>query len=448
MMEKKHTSFYQSLAESVVDLGKIYGADEIEVALVDGSEFNLDVRFGKIENLIEAGSTGIGFRIIKNKKTAFATSSDLSKTTLQYLVKKAVKRAEMANPDKCSGLPDFAGSDVDIPSLKLFDPEIPKLSTEKKINLALETERIALEDKRITNSHGANFETRVIKTILANSKGFSGEYRETFCCLSIALQAGDTDNKVEDHWYSAPRHFEDLETPDRIAKKAVERTVRQLEPKKIKTQNVPVVFEPMMTSWLLGFLFSCVSGTAIYQKTSFLTDKLGEKIGNDLISVKDDGLLPGKIGTSPFDSEGVTSRKTVVIEKGVLQNYLCNTYSGKKLALQSTGNASGTGVGPSNFYLEKGNFSKAEIISSLDKGLVLTRTLGHGLNPVTGDISRGAFGLWVENGEIVFPVSEITISGNLGKILKEIEMIGDDLEFRNSISGPTIKIGELTVAGT
>jgi len=435
------------LAEYLVNFGKKCGADEMEISIIDGHEFSADVRLSKIENLVEAGSRFVGMRIIKDRKTAFVASSDLSQEILQQLLKNAIKRACLANPDEFSGLPPLSPEKIDIKSLNLYDPSIPELSSEQKINLALETEKLALEDKGITNSHGASIETNIIRFILANSKGFLEEYAQTLCSLSVGLQAGGTDDRVEDYWFSSVRHFKDLETTEEIAKKAVERTVRQLNPKKISTQEVPVVFEPMMTSWILGFLFTCVSGVSIYQKSSFLIDKLGQRVGNENITIVDDGLLPGKLGTRPFDSEGVPCQKTPILERGILKNYLCNSYAARKLKLKSTGNSSGTGVSPNNFYLIPGKYSPEEIISSMDKGMILLRTLGHGLNPITGDISRGAFGLWVEKGEIAFPVSEITISGNLGEILNQAEMIGNDLDFRTSLSGPTIKIQELMVSG-
>jgi PmbA protein len=435
------------LAEDLVSLGRKKGADEIEVSILDGYEFSVDVRLGKIENLIEAGSRALGLRVIRGKRTASASSSDLSRETLERLVENAVKRAELSNPDEFSGLPSLSPKRIDILSLNLFDPEISKQDSKEKIALALETERIALEDKRITNSHGASFETKEIKAVLANSNGFFQEYKQTICGLSLGLQAGETDNRVEDFWFSAKRHLHELESPEEVAQNAVRRTVRQLCPRKIKTQKVPVIFEPMMTSWLLGFLFMCVSGVSIYQKTSFLTGKLGKRIGNSRVNVIDNGIVPGLLGTRPFDAEGVPCQRTVVIDKGILKNYLCNTYAARKLKLKSTGNSTGTGVNPNNFYLEPGEASPEKIISSLEKGLILIRTLGHGLNPVTGDISRGAFGLWVEKGEVVYPVSEVTISGNLGEILNNIEMIGNDLEFRSPVCGPTIQIRELTVAG-
>lgn len=437
-----------ALAERLVRFGRVCGADEIEVGVGDGTEFSVDVRLGEIENLVEAGSRSMGLRIIKDKKNAFASSSDLDEETLKRLIRNAVRRAELSSRDEFSGLPTLSKRGVDPAALSIYDPEIERLDSKTKIGLALETERIALADKRITNSHGASFVTNDGTAVLASSNGFLGRFQKSYCSLSVGLQAGATDDMVEDFWFSSQTHFEALERPEQIARTAVERTVRQLRPRKIKTQKVPVIFEPMMTSGLLGFLFSCVAGTAIYQKSSFLVGKLGRRIASDAITVVDDGRMPGKLGTSPFDSEGVPSRRTVVVQKGILKNYLCNTYAARKLKLRSTGNADGGGVGPNNFYLEPGPHAPSDIIRSCEKGLVLIRTLGHGLNPVNGDISRGAFGLWIEKGEIAYPVSEITISGNLGELLKNIEMVGSDLEFRGSICGPTIKVAEMMVSGT
>jgi len=447
MTKENADSLLKTLAENLVMHGRSHGADQIEVTIMEGTEFSVDVRLGHIENLLEAGSRGLSLRVIKDQKTAYASSSDLDRTQLEYLVENAIRRAELASRDEYAGLPELEENQIESSSLLLYDPEIPVLNPKEKIELALETERIGLSEKRITNSHGASFETRVIRTTMINSSGFSREYEETFCSLGLGLQAGETDNKVEGSWSSAKRNFKDLESPETIASTCIKRTVRQLHPRKIQTQVAPVVFEPPMTSWLLGFLFVCVSGSAIYQKTSFLVDRLGEKIAGEKINVSDDGLMPGLLGTTPFDSEGVPSQKTEIIDKGILKNYLCNTYSARKLKLGSTGNAEGGGVGPHNFYLHAGTLSPQTIISTLDRGLILIRTIGHGLNPINGDISRGAFGLWVEKGEIVYPVSEITISGNLGHILNSIDKIGYDLEFRSPVVGPTIQISELTIAG-
>jgi len=435
------------LAELIVGFGRQCGADEVEATVSDGREFSVDVRRGSIENLVEAGSRYLSFRVIKDRKTAHATSSDLQDETLRRLVSNAVRRAALGNRDEYAGLPSLSSERVDIPSLRLFDAEVPKLETAQKIRLALETERIALEDKRITNSHGASFITSEVTTVLASSNGFVGSYDQTFCSLSVGLQAGETDERVEDCWVSVDRFLKNLESPETVAKKAVERTVRQLRPRKIRTQTVPVIFEPEMTDWLVGFLFACISAAAVYQKTTFLAGRLGERIGNENITVVDDGLMPGRLGSRPFDSEGVPCRRTAVFDHGILLRFLSNTYAGRKLSFPTTGNADGTGVGPNNFYLLPGAATPQEILASTKKGLVLTRTIGHGLNPVTGDLSRGAFGLWVEGGEVAYPVSEVTIAGNLEQILSQVEMVGNDLDFRAPVCGPTVKVAALTVAG-
>jgi len=437
----------RELAERLVAWGKAGGADEIEVSIIDGREFDVNVRRGRIENLVEAGSRVLGLRVIKDKRTAVASSSDLEPGTLRRLVRNAVRRAELAEPDEFAGLAPLTPSAVDAASLRLHDPEVTALDPKTMIGLALETERIALADKRITNSYGAGFSSDDASVYLANSNGFSGGYSGTYCGLSVGLQAGGTDDRVEDSWYSSKRFFRELASPEAVAKKAVERTVRQLRPRKVKTKNVPIVFEPMMTSWVLGFLFSCVAGTSVYQKSSFLSEKLGRRIGNRLVDVVDDGLIPGELGSRPFDSDGIPCRRTVVVDKGVLRNFLCNVYAARKLGLETTGNADGGGVSPHNFSLAPGTSTPEEIVRSVKEGLLLIRTLGHGLNSVTGDISRGAFGLWIENGEIAFPVSEITISGNLGALLQGIAMVGNDLDFLSPVAGPTIKVDGMTVAG-
>lgn len=438
----------RALAEELVGFARKCGADEVEVSVVDGREFDVDIRKGRIEHLVEADSRVCGLKVIRDKRTAYASSSDLAPGTLRRLVRNAVRRAGLASPDEYAGLAPLSKKAVDAATLRLFDPAMAGLDAKAKIRLARDTERIALGDKRITNSYGANFGTNEARSVLVNSSGFAGEYEQTYCELSVGLQAGGTDDKVEDSWFSAKRHFQDLATPEEVARKAVERTLRQLRPRKIRTQNVPVIFEPTQTSWLMGFLFGCVSGTAVYQKATFLAGKLGERIGNGLVTVVDDGLLPGELGTRPFDSDGLPSQRTAVVEAGVLRNYLCNTYAARKLKLKSTGNADGGGVSPNNFYLEPGTATPRDIIAGTKKGLFLIRTLGHGLNSVSGDISRGAFGLWVEGGEIAYPVSEVTISGNLGTVLENIEALGNDLDFFSPVTGPTVKVAEMTVAGS
>jgi PmbA protein len=441
------TADLRALAVRLVERAVAAGADEAEVHLSEGTEFSVDVRMGKIENLIQAGSRGMSLKVLLDHRTAHVSSSDLRRETLDVLVARCVERARLAGPDEFSGLPERCEEPPDAATLGIFDPELASVGPRTKIDLALRTEALALEDKRITNSQGASLGTNETSVILANSRGFLHDFALTQCSLSLGLQAGRTDERAEDFWYSSGVRWADLDPPEIVARRAVERTVRLLNPRKIKTSRLPVVFEPLMTSWLMGFLFNCVSGTAVYQKTSFLAERLGERVGNTMTNVVDDGLLPSMPGTRPFDAEGVPCRRTTVLEGGILKNFLCDVYSARKLGLRSTGNADGGGAGPNNFYLQPGDRRAEDIISSTPRGFILVKTLGHGLNPVTGDISRGAFGLYVEGGEAAFPVSEVTISGNLGRILTDIQDIGADLDLGRGLSGPTIKVAEMTVAG-
>ena len=433
------------LAESLVTYAKKKGADEVEVSMGQGTEFSVDVRNGDIEKLVEAGSKSLSIRIIKDKKTASVGSSDFDKETLHRLVDNAVKRADYSSRDPFAGLPEYDkdAAIIDYEKLDIYDPSIENIKLDQKIGLVKKVEEICLKDKRISNSYGASFGNYSGLSVLVNSNGFSGFYRRTSCGLGIYLQAGEGDNKVEDGWSESSRYFNKLWTPEQIAEAAIHRVTRLIGTKKVKTQNVPVVLEPNMTRSILAFLYQCVNGDSIYMKQSFLVDKIGETIASDTITIVDDGLMPGAPGTRPYDSEGVSIRKNTVIDSGVLKTYLTDTYAARKLKMKSTGNASGA----NNFYLEKGKYSPEEIIQSVENGLLLTSTMGQGTNPVNGDFSRGAFGMWIENGKISYPVAEITISGNLATMLKNIDMIGNDLRFNSSIAGPTIKIGEMTIAG-
>jgi len=440
---KNQTDALLRLAESLVAYGRKKGAHEVEVFIQEGSEFSVDIREGNVEKLVEAGAKGLSLKVILDQRVATASSSDLSKETLHHLVENAIRRAKISSPDPFAGLPENKKIAVDIEKLKLFDPKILELSPEEKIAAARKTEAICLADKRIKKSYGASFGTSVGTACLSNSNGFCGVYRQTTCSCGVFLQAGEGHNLMEEGKYDFSRNLSDLMSPEAVAKEAIHRLTRLIGARKIETQNVPVVLEPEMTGSLLGFLYTCVNGNSVYLKQSFLADRRNEKVGNDLVTVFDDGRIAGAPGTRPFDREGVPTQKTPVIEKGILKNYLTDTYSGRKLNMKSTGN----GSGPNNLYLSAGTAAPEEIIQSVDKGLLLTGTIGQGLVPVTGDISRGAFGMWIENGEIAYPVAEITISGNLGKILQEIEMIGNDLEFKRSVTGPTIKIKEMTIGG-
>lgn len=433
----------RAVAEDLIRYGRKRGASDVEVTASDSVNFRVSVRDGDVETLVEAGAMGISLRVFAEGRVASASSSDLSSDTLHRIADRAIERARLSGVDPFAGLPDFEKVALDAGTLRLWDPRIPEMAPEPKIAWAKKLESIGLKDKRIGKSLGASFSTTFGTTTLANSRGFAGSYPSSLASCGVSYQSGEGQNLFQEGWYDATRTLAGLLPAEVVAAKAVERATRLIGARKVATQNVPIVLEPVMTGQLLGFLAQCLDGEAVNQKQSFLAGKLGEKVGSERVTVLDDGLLPGGLGTSPFDDEGIPRRRTPVIEKGVLKSYLLDTYNARKMSARSTGNAGG----PSNFYLAAGSSKPAEILKSLEKGLLLTGTMGQGTVASTGDLSRGAFGLWIEKGEVVHPVAEITISGNLGKMLQDVVMVGDDLEFRQPLTGPTVKIAEMTVGG-
>ena len=300
--------------------------------------------------------------------------------------------------------------------MKLYSPEIEALAGETKIDYAMRAEAAALAyDPRITNSEGGSFDSNIGSRVFANSRGFVGSYRSTYCSISAVPIAVENGSMERDYWYSMARSVSGLEAPEYVGRKAAERAVRRLGGVKVETQRVPVVLDPRMARSLIGDIADAVDGRAIYRNASFLAGKLGEKIASSKMTVTDDGTIPGLFGSQPFDDEGVPTRRTVVIENGVLKSYLLNTYSARKLGLKSTGNASrgvtgNAGIGHGNFYLERGEKTPEQIIAGVKNGFYVTELIGTGVNIVTGDYSRGAAGLWIRDGELAFAVSEVTIS--------------------------------------
>jgi len=432
------------LCEKMLALGKKLGADEMEIAVSDRREFSVEVLQGDIEKLVDAGGRALSFELIIDKKTASASTSDFSPGVAETMVRSAVERARLASADPFAGLPEQFASVDDRPDLALYDPKVAQMSAAEKIEAAKKIEALCLSDTRITHSHGSSFYTVTGEALLMNSKGFSGQYPVSTVGAGAYLQAGEGAGLIDEGWYDHARFLEDLWSEERIAQKAVHRATRLLGARKVETQRVPVVFEPSVTSALLGYLARCVSGNAIYLKNSFLAGRLGDVVASPLLKIIDDARIPRAPGSRPYDGEGTATRRLPVIQDGRLMNYLLDTYSARKLDLSSTGHASGS----SNFYLDKGDTDPQAMIAGLDRGLLLTGFLGQGFNPITGDLSRGAFGLWIENGEVVHPVAEVTVSGNLGEMLMQIEQVGTDLEFRRSLAGPSLKIAEMTLSGT
>lgn len=431
------------LAQSLVSYGTRKGAAEIEVSIAEGTESRLSVLDQNIDQLTESVFKNLNLRVFVDGKAASASSSDFSTETLERLVDNAVARARLGGQDPFAGLPEAQPIAASAEQLGIFDPALPGMTVEQRIAYARTAESVGLQDKRIKKSKGAACNTFSWNTALANSTGFAGAYRRSLVNAYTGFQSGEGGNLFEDYWQDSSTHLADLRPAEEIGKTAVERVVRLLGGRMVESQVVPVVFDPQMSAWLLGFLGRCLTGASIARRASFLTDKLNTAVGNPLVNIVDDGLMVGGRATVPFDGEGVPSRKTVVVDQGVLKSYLVDTYWGRKLKHPSTGSDGRM----TNFYWAAGTSSPEEIIRSVDKGLYFTRFLGLGQEPTTGDISVGAFGMWIEKGELAFPVSEITVSASLGTMLQNVEMVGNDLELRDTVCAPTIKFSGITVGG-
>lgn len=447
------------LARHIVRQALDAGATGAECTVAAGEEFEVVVRMREIESLKDAGSRAAGLRVLIGKQVGSSYTSDLTADGIRYLVRSAIDIARISSEDPHAGLPPVSELGSISGDLQLYSDDLKLIGTERRIALANETEAAALAaDPRIVNSEGASFSAYSGRRAFANSLGFVGAYRNSSCSLSVtpvARQNGASQSAPmeRDYWYSSARRFTDLESPEAIGQRAAERALRRLGARKIPTQKATIVFEPRTARSILGHIFDAVDGEAIYRGASFLAGKLGEKIASERVTLIDDGTIPGLFGTSPFDDEGVPTRRTVVIEHGVLKSWLTNTYAARKLGMATTGNASrgitgNAGIGHNNLFLEKGAQTPEQILRSLRKGLYVTELIGSGVNVVTGDYSRGAAGLWIENGEFAYPVSEVTIAANLLQMLSGISAIGSDLEFRTATASPTLVIEEMTISGT
>ena len=442
-----------ALARENVRRAQAAGATGAECTIAEGDEFTANVRMRELENLKEAGSRGAGLRILIGHRTGASYTSDLSPEGVETLVKSAIELAEVTTEDPHAGLPEPEELGAIPGDLALYSADVETLETPLRIDAAKRAEAAALDaDPRISNSEGASFDSHVGRRIFANSLGFLGEYRSSYCSIAVVPVARDGDSMERDYWHTMARGFTGLEAPEEVGRIAARRALRRLHPVKVETQRVPVVFEPRAARTLLDNIFEAVHGMSIYRHESFLAGKLGEKVASENLTVIDDGTLAGLFGTSPFDDEGAPSRRTAVIERGVLKSYLLNSYAARKLGMKTTGNAArglagNAGIGHGNFYAEKGVQTPEEILAGVANGFYVTELMGFGVNIVTGDYSRGATGLWIRNGELAFPVSEVTIAGNLKDMLLGLEAAGSDLEFRGSVAAPTLKIGEMTVGG-
>ena len=447
-----------SLGETVLRMARERGGADIvaECVLRSGAELSAKVRKGEPELVEEAGTRSAGLRVIQNKRVASTSTSDLTERGIDRFVADAIELVGLSQEDPFAGPadPKLLCDPAKQPDLDLYDPAGGSVDAAQAIAMAREGEAAAFAfDPRITNSEGATFGRTAGGAAIVLSSGFRATYKGSYQSLYVVPVAADEGGKNRrGYHYSARRYLADLDPPAEVGKEAARRTLRKLGARTVPTCEVPVVFDPDAARSILGMLAGCIMGSSIWRKSSYLVGREGTRVASDLVTVVDDPLLPRAPGSRPFDGEGLASRRNVVVEKGILKTYLCDSYSARKLSRESTASAArggGAGVGPSttNFVLQPGTDSNEAIIKATKRGLYVNEMMGFGFNAVTGDFSRGASGFWIENGELAYPVSEVTISLNIDELWQTLDVVGSDLDMRTSTVSPTIRIAKMTVAG-
>ncbi len=428
------------------------GATAADGFLAEDSHFSASVRLGELETVTHARDQRLSLRVFAGRASAAASTSDFSRASLERLVDEATMLAKITAEDPCAGLPDPGELIACVPDLALEDTSGGEPTPEEKIEIARRCEAAALEsDPRVTNSEGAEYFDRRTRYAYATSHGFAEGYRTTSFGISVSPVAARNGEMQRDYWYSTARKRSGVEDPAAVGRAAAHRAVRRLGARKIKTVEVPVIFDAETAASLVRSVASAASGPSLYRRASFLLDRLGTKIAAPGVTIVDDALIPGGLGSRPFDGEGLAGGRTVLVREGVLESYLLDTYSARKLGMRSTHHAardgSGVAVSTSNLMLLPGTAKPADLIASVKSGFYVTELIGFGVNGVTGDYSRGAVGLWIENGELAYPVEEVTVAGNLLAMFAAIDGVGDDLVLRERTASPTLKIGRMVVAG-
>ena len=431
------------LAQFSLDRAKFLGATAAEVEISTSLGQDVTVRLGVVETIEHNRDKGLGITVYLGQRRGNASTTDLSREAIERTVKAALAIAKYTAVDEFAGLAD--GSRLAKPpftDLGLYYPW--KLAVDDAIELGMRMEAAAFAvDKRINNSEGASVSTSESDFIYANSAGFIGGYPTTRHSASCTMIATSKQGMQRDYWYAVARDEQGLESAEAIGRRAGERTVARLDAKKIASCDVPVLFEAPVASGLIGSFVGAVSGSALYRKASFLQDSIGETVFSRNVSIREDPAIRGGLASSPFDAEGVTTLARDVVKDGVVQGYFLATYSARKLGMQSTGNAGGS----HNLIVTPGELDFAGLIKKMDRGLVVTELMGQGVNNVTGDYSRGAAGYWVENGEIAYPVEEITIAGNMKQMFKDIVTVGNDELALGSKRVGSILLERMSVAG-
>jgi len=443
---------YRLLAENIVKKALKSGADQAEVYLVADRDFELDVRNGDVETIKQATSKGLGLTVFKDKKIGFSFTSDFSDESIEEFIKKTVQLSLVADPKPWNGLPDFKKGKL--PDFDLYDPSISEIANEKKIEIAKEVEKIALAyDKRITKSQGGSFGDSERETVIVNSKGISYSSKRTGVYFGVSVVAGEGDQMQSGGWGCSKRHFKDLDTIEDMAKKAGKRAVEKLGAKPVETQQVPVVIDRYAArAFWYGILFA-MNGDSVYKKTTFLTEHLDKPVASELITLVDDPTIPRHNSSVPFDGEGNLTRKNVLIGEGVLKMFIYDTITARKAGVKVNtiarryGYRSPASAGFLNVIVQNGIVPRDKIISEIKNGYYVTGLRGIGTNIPTGNYSCGSSGFWIKDGKTAFPVDGVTLGGNALDMLKNIEVVANDLELRGSLNSPSFKVAELAVGG-
>jgi len=442
-------SALSDLAQRLVDAAKRAGADAADAIAVRGVSQGVEVRDGRVEETERSEGDDVGLRVFVGQRQAVVSTNDVSGDGIAKLAERAVAMARVAPDDKYVGLADPALHAHDFPDLDLLDRKVP--TTAELEQRAIEAEAAALAVKGVTKSGGASASTGIGGMVLVTSTGFHGSYLRSSHGISTTAISGEGTGMERDYDFTSAPHASDLDSPTTVGRKAGERAVARFNPRKVETCKVPVVFDPRVAGSIVGHLVGAINGASIARKTSFLKDKLGEQLFSKDIRIIDDPLRVRGLRSQTFDAEGVKVKKTALIDAGVLTTWVLDSATARELGLVTTGHAhrgvsSSPSPGTYNLHLEAGAVTPKQLISDIKQGFYVTDLIGSGVNGVTGDYSRGASGFWIENGEITYPVSEVTIAGHLLPMFKSL-VAADDLEFRYGVNSPTLRIEGLTLGG-
>jgi PmbA protein len=431
-----------ALAERVLDEARAQGASAAEAALASSSGLSVTVRLGEVETLEHDRGKGLGITVYFGQQQGSASTSDFSTEALRRTVEAACRIARHTAPDPCNGLADASLMAHHIPDLDLYHPW--ELGAEQAIELARECEDAARGlDERITNSEGATVSRHEASRVYGNTHGFLGSRSGTRHSVSCAVIAQNGDGMQQDYWYTASRDPATLEGPAAVGRHAAERALDRLGARQLATRSAPVLFAAEVAGGLFGHFVGAIRGSSLYRKSTFLLDHLGRPVFPAGFHIAEQPHLRGAAGSAPFDNEGVATRERDLIRDGVLQGYALDSYSARRLGMQTTGNAGGV----HNLVVAHGDEDRAGLLRQMGSGLLVTSLMGMGVNAVTGDYSRGATGFWVEGGELAYPVQEITIAGNLRDMFMGIRAVGNDVDERGNIRTGSVLVEQMTVAG-